>query len=235
MPLVERRVALEVRNALIAYRTSAACGCYPWADSGTDGVSDPGANRGRLPSRTALPENWSAGVLPAYVARNDWARVLHYAVARRALEAAGERCSTCVDPDLSVDGVAGHDVVLVTAGYAGAKRPSANPADYFEDLENRNDDDRYITPQSPGADRNRVFSIVAFGSTCAAHARVLTDNLPCGSSSTAPRDVCVNASAALARCACSSAAEALLKPPCLNRLDAVSCDSAVTQLRRCMP
>jgi hypothetical protein len=234
MPLVERRVALEIRNALISYRTSAACGCYPWPDSSGDGVSDVGVNRGRLPARTALPENWKAGVLPAYVLRNDWPRVLHYGVARRALESSGERCSSCAAPDLSVDSLAGHDVVLVTAGYAGAKRPSSNPADYFEDTENRNDDDRYVTPASANADRDRLFSIVAFENTCAAHARVLTDNLPCAGPSKSPREVCRNASSALARCACSTAATALLQPPCLDRLDAASCDSAVNQLRRCM-
>lgn len=234
MPLVERRVALEIRNALLSYRASAACGCYPWPDSGSDGVSDVGVNRGRLPTRSALPENWKAGVLPAYVARNDWARALHYAVGRRALESSGERCSTCVAPDLSVDSVGSHDVVLVTAGYASAKRPSSNPADYFDDAENRNDDDRYVTPAAAGADRDRLFSIAAFENTCTAHARVLTDNLPCGATSKGPREVCVSASSALSKCTCSAAAAALLAPPCLDRVSAASCESAVTQVRRCM-
>jgi hypothetical protein len=234
MPLVERRVALEIRNALIAYRASAACGCYPWADSGSDGISDAGANRGRLPARTASPENWPAGVLPGYVLRYDWPRVFYYAVARRALEGRGERCSTCIDPDLSVDATAGHDVVLVSAGYAGSKRPSTSSADYFDDVENHNGDDRFVTPVSQSADRDRLFSIVAFESTCAAHARVLIDNLPCASGPGTAREVCQAASTALAPCACARAASSLLNPPCLNQVGAAVCDTAVLQLRRCM-
>src|SRR5688500_4529835 len=31
MPLVEQRVALEARNALLAYRRGSGCRCYPWA------------------------------------------------------------------------------------------------------------------------------------------------------------------------------------------------------------
>jgi hypothetical protein len=125
MPLVERRVALEVRNALLAYRSASTCACYPWADRGVDGVSDAGANRGRLPSVSASPENWMSGTLPAYVARNEWARVLYYAVGRSALEAGGAGCSTCTDSSLSIDGASGYDVVLSTPGSAAPRRPRA--------------------------------------------------------------------------------------------------------------
>jgi hypothetical protein len=180
-----------------------------------------------------LPDNWMAGVLPAYVARNDWARVLYYAVGRGALENRGERCSTCIDPSLSIDGASGYDVVVITPGYAGARRPSAERNDYFEDPENRNDDDRFVTPPSQSADRDRIFSILGSATDCAAHARVLIDNVPCGEPSNAVRPVCQSAGAALARCACSAAATTLLKPPCTSGLNAPSCDTAVTRLRGC--
>ena len=235
MPLVEQRVALEVRNALLAYRTTSTCACYPWADSGSDGTSDSGTSRGRIPVRTALPQNWSAGTLPAYFARNDWARVIHYAVARNGLEDAGDRCSTCIEPTLSVDGAAGYDVVLITAGYAGANRPSSNAGDYFDDLENRNNDDRYVTPVSPGADRDRIYSILGPEPGCAAHARVLIDNAPCAVPGNKVRTACQSAGAALARCTCAAAATTMVNPPCINGLGTLACDAAMNQLRGCTP
>ncbi len=233
MPLVEQRVALELRNALLAYRTNSACACYPWADSGADGVSDIGANRGRIPTLSALPQNWGAGVLPSYFIANDWARVFHYAVARNALENSGALCTTCVDSTLSLDGAAGHDVFLLTSGYAGANRPSNNAADYFDDLENRNNDDRYATPISAGADRDRMHPILGATAGCAAQARALIDNAPCAAPGNAVRAVCNSARAALMPCTCSAAATTIVNAPCVHGLGAAVCDAAVTQLRTC--
>jgi hypothetical protein len=116
MPLVERRVALETRNALLAYRAASACGCYPWADGGADGVSDAGVSRGRVPTVTALPHAWPAGVLPPYFARNAWAKVFQYSVGRDALESGGVGCTTCAAASLTLQGVVGYDVVLATSG-----------------------------------------------------------------------------------------------------------------------
>ncbi len=158
MPLVEQRVALEARNALLAYRAASACACYPWADGAGDGASARGVNRGRIPATTALPQDWGPGVLPAYFGANNWHRVIYYAVGRTALENAGKSCTTCVDASLSVDGAAGHDVVLITAGYAAGKHPRTNWSDYIDDAENR-DDDRFVTPRSPDAHRDRLYTI----------------------------------------------------------------------------
>ncbi|MDB5863817.1 MAG: hypothetical protein JWO70_1623 [Betaproteobacteria bacterium] len=234
MPLVERRVTLELRNALLAYRAASDCACYPWADSGTDGVSDAGANRGRVPVRGALPQNWKPGVLPPYVVSNDWARVIYYAAARNALESGGSGCATCVDPTLTVDGVSGYDVVLVSAGYAGAQRPSPAMAAYFDDPENQDGDDRFVTPRSAGADRDRLYSILGAESGCAASARVLIDNAPCTGPAAGVRAVCQSASAALARCTCSAAAASMTRAPCVSALDAPACELAMTQLRGCV-
>ena len=160
MPFVEQRVALEVRNALLTYRAASACACYPWADGGSDGASETGTSRGRIPVTAASPHAWTSGALPAYFARNQWSRVIYYAVARDALESGGSACSTCVDASLSVDGAGGYDVVLLTAGYAaGAKRSSWT--DYIDDAENRNGDDRFATPLSASAARDRLYAIRA--------------------------------------------------------------------------
>lgn len=160
MPLVERRVALEVRNALMAYRAGSACACYPWADSGTDGASEIGASRGRIPALNASPHGWG-GALPAYFAANQWARVIYYAVGRSALENRGKRCTTCTDESLSIDGAGGYDVVLLTTGYVASGGKRASWADYIDDVENRNENDRYATPLSQEAGRDRLYSISA--------------------------------------------------------------------------
>jgi hypothetical protein len=233
MPLVEQRVALELRNALLTYRSSSSCRCYPWADSGIDGVSDSGANRGRVPDTTALPDPWPAGALPPYFPANGWGRLIYYAVARTALNGAGKTCTTCIDPTLTVDAASGYDVVLITPGYAGASRPSANWSDYLDDAENHNDDDRFVAPLAQSAERDRLYSIIGAASGCAGHARVLVDNLPCGAPGNALRSVCLSAASALSTCSCAAAAGVMLKPPCANLLNASSCHSAVALLQAC--
>jgi hypothetical protein len=235
MPLVEQRVALELRNALLNYRSSSSCKCYPWADAGTDGVSDSGTNRGRLPHATALPDSWPAGVLPPYFSANGWPRLIYYAVARTALEDAGKACKTCIDPTLSIDGTSGYDVVLITPGYADASRPSANWSDYLDDAENRNNDDRFVTPVAHSPERDRLYSITGAAAGCAAHARVLVDNAPCGTPGSSVRTVCLSAASALSTCSCAAAADVMLKPPCANLLNASSCHTAMSLLQTCVP
>jgi hypothetical protein len=234
MPLVEQRVALEVRNALLAYRATSACKCYPWADSGTDGVSDIGISRGRIPHTTALPDNWPIGTLPAYFSANAWGRVIYYAVAKTALNGAGASCKTCTDPSLTIDGVSGHDVVLITPGYAGTSRPRVNWSDYLDDTENQNNDDRFVTPGAPAADRDRLYSIVGTTAGCARNARVLVDNLPCGAPAGVIRPVCQSAALALSACICAAAADAMMKAPCSNTPNSRGCGSALSSLQTCV-
>jgi hypothetical protein len=233
MPLVEQRVALELRNALLAYRASSACRCYPWADSGNDGVSDSGANRGRIPATSALPQNWPTGALPSYFAANKWARVIHYAVGRRALENDGSGCTTCLEDTLSLDDRGGYDVILITPGYAVATRSSSDWRDYVDDVENRNGDDRYSTPLAPKADRDHIYAIAGATSGCAVNARVLTDNLPCGMPGNTVRSVCQSAATALSSCSCAAAGAMLTKTPCTDQLSTRECNSALNQLKTC--
>jgi hypothetical protein len=162
MPAVEQRVAREMRSILQQYR--AATGVYPWADI-SDGNSNT-RNRGRLPCGTANPTNWGSGgapILPGwltYRCGNDgWAAVIHYAVARNELEDDGSGCDGgfCQDPTLSVDGVAGKELVLLTPGAAAAAR-SDWLDDYFEDGENSdNSNDLYVTPTATAYNRDRVY------------------------------------------------------------------------------
>lgn len=127
IPLVERRVAGELRRALVLYHeasrdalTGTGCNCYPWADQDFDGDSDVGVNKGRVPL-IALPHNWSPQppappnvltdglgnpyplpALPAYFVANNWHTVIHYTVGRQSLQNFGvapTACTTCTaDP-----------------------------------------------------------------------------------------------------------------------------------------
>ena len=233
MPHVEQRMAMELRNALIAYKTASACRCYPWAATGPDGTSDAGKNRGRIPVREALPEGWRSGVLPAYFASNGWDRIIYYSAARGALDNAGKDCTTCAAPSLSVDGTAGHDVVLLTPGANTRNRPRSAWADYLDDMENRNEDDRYVTPAAREAFRNRIYAITAAGAGCTANARVLLHNVPCGGSDGAVRPVCESASKAIETCSCAAAAATLVKFPCARTLTGPACESALAELQTC--
>lgn len=232
LPLVERRVALEARNALLAYRSGSACGCYPWADDGADGVSTPGTSRGRIPAIDALPQSWRPGVLPAYFAANDWHRVIYYAVGREALENGGKSCTTCADASLAVDGAGGYDLVLLTTGHAAPARKRASWGDYIDDAENRNDDDRYVTP---GAGGNRIYVVTGNRAGCFANARVLVSNAPCGNPDSAVRPACRAAGTALETCGCAAAAGTMMKAPCTTALNSPQCELAMTRLQGCMP
>ena len=100
MPMVERRVGLEVKKLLQDYKTNTACactnlgggsGCYPYADL-SNGYSDAdpynpgeGRNRGRVPALGAAPYDWGASPcaspvpnIPAWFVNNDWRLVVYY-------------------------------------------------------------------------------------------------------------------------------------------------------------
>jgi hypothetical protein len=235
MPLVERRAALETRNALLAYRSTSACACYPWPDSGNDGTSDFGAHQGRIPAAGALPQPWASGVLPSYLAANGWSRLIYYAVARDALEGGGKSCQTCTEPNLTLDGRAGYDVLLISPGYAAGGALRASWSDYLDDAENRDGDHRFVTPASMNPDRDRAYPIAGAATGCAINARALTDSVPCRESANSVRAVCRSAAAALAQCQCASAAQTMMKAPCADTLSPRECDLAILQLKECTP
>jgi hypothetical protein len=188
MPIVEQRVAREVRTILQNYKTATGiqgynggAGIYPWVDC-SNGGSDPGDNRGRIPFQTASPVDWNSGIpatptLPNWFTNQgsttqNWAWVIYYAVGRNFLENFGATCTMCEvgQTSLSVNGVWGTEVALITTGPAGANRPQSfigsgicdQPqwAAYLEDPEN-NDlaNDRFVSPSSTAFARDRLYTI----------------------------------------------------------------------------
>jgi hypothetical protein len=233
MPLVERRVALEARNALLDYKRTSACRCFPWPDETGDGVSDAGVNRGRIPVKTALPQAWPAGLLPSYFSANDWARVTHYVVARSALEQAGQGCTTCAEANLTIDSLRGYEVVLLTPGFATGSRQRSSLSDYFADPENANGNDRFVTPRSPDAERNNIYGVAGAGVGCAAVAGVLIDNAPCAEPGGGIRGACQAALASASGCSCASAAGALATGACASAPGSAACAAVIAQLGKC--
>lgn len=173
MPVVEQRVAREIISILQSYKTATAAlgynggaGVYPWADI-SDGISNNGYNRGRFPCKGATPENWGSNgtpTLPNWLTNgclvtplSGWSKVIYYAAAQNQLDAG---CSTCTAATLSVNGVSGTALVLLTPGAAGASPRGAWPTAYFEDSQNNDDaNDSYVTPSSTAYDRDRLFKI----------------------------------------------------------------------------
>ena len=192
IPPVEQRVALELRTILQTYKANTACactnlagnppgntGCYPWADL-ANGYSDaapynPGAenNRGRIPL-TAAPRDWGDNpcgspvpTLPSWFVNNDWRLVVYYSAGRNFL--GPDACVTCVDSTLTVDGVAGTQVVILMPGpLLGTPPRSPVPTTdltywsyYFDDdWENRdNVNDLFVTPTSTAYTRDRIYTI----------------------------------------------------------------------------
>ena len=120
MPIVEQRVAREVRTILQNYKTATAAlgynggaGIYPWADC-SNGTSDypsappgppypDGSNRGRFPSFNAYPVNWGVSGTPTIpnwfsnqgATNFNWGWVIYYSVGRNHLEGGGAPCGTC--------------------------------------------------------------------------------------------------------------------------------------------
>jgi hypothetical protein len=246
MPLVEMRVATELRTVLVEYKAESVCQCYPWAAADTSGISIPGLNRGRIPSTLALPENWGLAfvpVLPAWFVANRWSDVIYYAAGKTSLELGGLACVTCVDPTLTVDGIPGYTALVLTPGPAGNTRPSAAWSNYFEDAQNSDGlNDVFVTPTSNLVTRDRLL-LMASGTPlqCAANAQTLLQNAPCelkkargtGIKKKTIRPECSVAAANLSVCPCSAAANTLLAKPCSKKLKTRACQTAVAALKTC--
>ena len=154
MTPVEKRAATEILALLQAYRSSIGCNCYPWADL-WNGASNDGETRGRVPLDDAEPDWSDAGVtIPAWLTNNDWWQVFYYAIAPMESE----------DHDsgwLTVDGVSGNKLVLITTGPASASRFNNDIwSAYLEDSQNSdNDDNTLVTPASTAHARDRIYVI----------------------------------------------------------------------------
>jgi hypothetical protein len=168
MTPVERRAAREILARLESYRTSGGnwCGCYPWSDR-WDGASNEGDLWGRVPlidASTGSTPSWAAAgvTVPAWLTNNQWWWVFLYAVApnQSAWGGAGS---------LTVNGVGGVGVVLITTGPAGAGRPAGVPftswnnadwALYVDDSYNSDVNDTvFQTPFSTTYARDRIYTL----------------------------------------------------------------------------
>ena len=187
MPMVERRVGLEVKKLLQDYKTNTACactnlgggsGCYPYADL-SNGYSDAdpynpgeGRNRGRVPALGAAPYDWGASPcaspvpnIPAWFVNNDWRLVVYYSAGSNFLGPGA--CTSCVNSTLTIDGVSGKQALVITPGPLLGAAPRAPVAlddstywqYYLPDSENNNLDDVYVTPSSLAYTRNRLYTI----------------------------------------------------------------------------
>lgn len=178
MPVVEQRVAREMISILQSYKTATAAlgynggaGVYPWADISV-GNSWTGNNRGRFPCNHATPVDWGSSgtpTLPNWLTNgclvtplSGWSAVIYYTAAKNRLDNTPPGCLTCTAgyATLSVDGVVGTDLVLLTPGAASASPRGAWTTAYFQDSENNdNANDLYVTPSSIAYDRNRLYKI----------------------------------------------------------------------------
>ena len=185
MPVVERRVGQELRNLLQEYRANTACactnlggtaGCYPYADL-SNGFSDAppfdtgGNNRGRIPALGAAPHNWGTApcgitlTIPAWFVNNNWREVVYYSAGRNFLGPGA--CTTCTDPTLTVNGVAGTEAVVFLPGPLLGAAPRApvplnNPTYwqyYLVDSANNDLNDIYVSPSSYPYTGNRLRSL----------------------------------------------------------------------------
>ena len=162
IPIIEKRVAKELKTILENYRT--ANGVYPYpapfstCSSNATCVSNTTICRGRLPY-TAAPVDWGGSYsLPtttggsSWFTNNRWYRVIFYSAGTNRLATAPPGCSTA----LSVSGnstaallfMPGTPLGSVTRTYT-----NNNLSWYFEDAENQTMHDNYVTPTSDSNDQ----------------------------------------------------------------------------------
>jgi len=165
MTPVEKRVAVEILKLLQAYRASGAnwCSCYPWADH-SDGQSNEGTLYGRVPlwdAATGSTPSWAdLGItVPAWLTTNDWWFVFFYTVAEA-------QSAWHTGGSLTVNGVAGTNIVLITTGPAGAGRPVGGAWDeyahwplYVDDGQNSDLGTVFVTPNSTAYARDRLYKL----------------------------------------------------------------------------
>lgn len=167
IPLVEQRVAGEVKRALTNYYT--VNGYYPWADSvpaSSDYDSNEGLNRGWLPylsSTPSSPAEWCCTSFPAWFYNNEWYKLIYYSVAKN-YTANPSYCyyygSCSSSSTLSVDGVSGVRALFFMPGtpIGTLVRTVTTLSHYLEDSQNNDDnDDSYVTPTSQAQDRDRLY------------------------------------------------------------------------------
>lgn len=166
MPVVEKRVAKELKGLLQAYYAQNGYYPYPAKHDDCNGEkcdSNAGACRGRFPL-DAGAAGAAQLVLPSWFIENQWYTEIYYSVGADALQSDASLSPAC-NPKLDVSGVL-TDALFFTPGtpIGAVVRPSDALSDYLEDGENRdgwavNANDRYVVPTSLLNDRDRVYTL----------------------------------------------------------------------------
>ncbi len=162
MPLVEKRVATELKQALTSYYT--ANGYYPWADTlpfAVDYDANFAENRGWIPNDVSPggTPDWVTGSPAAWFFNNEWYKLIYYSVARNYTSSPGS-CGSCTATTLSVDGTSGVRMLFFMPGtpIGTLVRNVTSLPDYLEDSQNRDDaNDSYVIPTSQALDRDRLY------------------------------------------------------------------------------
>jgi len=162
IPIIEKRVAKELKAILVNYRAANGVYPYPAPFSSCKDLStcdsDINICRGRLPY-TALPTDWggsyalptTTGASPWFVA-NRWFLVIYYSVGTSNLAGTPAGCSAA----LSVSGSSTAGLFIMPGTPLGSVTrtyPNNNLSLYLEDAENYNLDDNYISPTSSSNDQ----------------------------------------------------------------------------------
>lgn len=177
MPLVEKRVAAEVKTILANYFS--ANGYYPYPAKYNDaGCLDVDQNgyftdcrsdnkcRGRFPDRADIAgtANWGGiYALPSWFSYNLWGQTIYYTVGDNYLNSELSNCS----PSLTLDGIAGIKGLFIMPGtplgsiIRNSPSQSTTASNYFEDAVNQlgwtSTASNYVTPSSSSNDRLVTF------------------------------------------------------------------------------
>lgn len=178
IPLIEKRVAKEIKTILANYY--AVQGYYPYPakydhagckDVGPTGYfsdcqSDNNKCRGRFPDRADIvgTANWGGSyALPGWLSYNLWGQIIYYSVGGDKLNSDPSNCS----PSLTLDGVAGTQGLFIMPGtplgsiIRNSPSQSTSLSDYFEDAANQNgwtsNSDSYVTPSTSSNDKLITF------------------------------------------------------------------------------
>lgn len=166
MPLVEKRVAKDLRGWLASYRLEH--GYYPYparydACSASQCDSDAAVCRGRIPLNAEAAGTEAFTLLPWFI-KNQWYREIYYSVGADSLKSSANLDPPC-GHRLVVSGEP-VDMVFFTPGTpTGAiVRPNDTLSDYLEDNENRDGwsagaNDVYVAPTSILNDRDRIYTL----------------------------------------------------------------------------
>ena len=162
MPVIEKRIAQELKIILENYRADNGVYPYPAPFSTCKSLSTCTSNanlcRGRLPF-TALPVDWGGSyALPSaaggssWFSTNLWYRVIYYSAGSNRLASSPPGCNAALN--ISGNSTAalffmpGTPLGSVVRTYA-----NNNLSWYLDDAENQNMDDNYVTPTSNANDQ----------------------------------------------------------------------------------